>query len=121
MTAGQPKRAPLIEPSAATRLVGLPTCEYTFGHTRVSADPIYHRNYNGRDYAAPVRLNAFSTLPDGKHPIYALEQNNEARYVRLDATRLAACGSRQTGCATSPQPKISLQPIWSATPTLGRS
>jgi len=83
---------------------GLPICEYTFGYSRVSADPIYHRNFSGQDYAVPVRLNAFSRLPTGLHPIYALEQNNEALYVRLDPNRVAAWLSAN-GVADVPAPE----------------
>jgi hypothetical protein len=44
---------------------GLPICEFSFGFTRVSATPIYHREFNGRSVPMPVRLNAFPELPNG--------------------------------------------------------
>lgn len=83
----------LLERLGLQRMVlirGLPVCEYSFGYTRVSSDPIYHRHHAGRDHAVPVRLNLFPAIEDGKHPIYALQQNNEALYVRLEPTRVAA-------------------------------
>lgn len=69
---------------------GLPICEFSFGFTRVSATPVYHREYQGQSVAMPVRLKAFDTLPDtgGKHPIYVTEQKNEALYVKLDEARV---------------------------------
>lgn len=69
---------------------GLPVCEYSYGYTRVSADPIYHRHHAGQDHAVPVRLNLFPALEEGKHAIYALQQKNEALYVRLNPQRVAS-------------------------------
>lgn len=83
----------LLQRLGLERLVlirGLPVCEYSFGYTRVSADPIYKRHHAGRDHEVPVRLNLFPAIEDGKHPIYALQQNNEALYVRLAPQRVAA-------------------------------
>lgn len=68
---------------------GLPVCEYSFGYTRVSADPVHIRHHAGVDHKVPVRLNLFPAMDEGKHPIYALQQNNEALYLRLDPTRVA--------------------------------
>lgn len=66
-------------------LRGLPVVEYTFGFTRVSATPIYGRPHGNGERGMPVRLCAFSKMPGGtKRPVYVLEQNNEALYVRLD-------------------------------------
>lgn len=81
---------------------GLPVCEYSFGYTRVSADPIYHRHHAGRDHAVPVRLNLFPALEEGKHPIYALQQNNEALYVRLDPQRVARWLAANLGSCPTP-------------------
>jgi hypothetical protein len=66
----------------------LPICEYTFGYSRVSSTPIYTREHNKRKVQMPVRLMAFPSLVSensgGRSPIYVLEQDNEAFYVRLD-------------------------------------
>jgi hypothetical protein len=67
---------------------GLPICEFSFGFTRVSATPIYHREFNGRSVPMPVRLNAFPELPNGSRPIYITQQKNEALYFKLDETRV---------------------------------
>lgn len=92
-TAHRRKVRSLLERLGLKRLLlirGLPVCEYSFGYTRVSADPIYHRHHAGRDHAVPVRLNLFPANADeGKHPIYALQQNNEALYAQLDARRVS--------------------------------
>lgn len=69
---------------------GLPICEFSFGYSRVSATPVYHREYQGQAVPMPVRLKAFDTLPEtgGKHPIYVTQQNNEALYCKLDDRRV---------------------------------
>jgi hypothetical protein len=67
---------------------GLPICEFSFGFTRVSAAPVYHREFNGRQVPMPVRLNAFPVLPTGRHPIYITQQKNEALYFKLDERRV---------------------------------
>jgi hypothetical protein len=39
----------------------------------------------------PVRLNAFPMLPDSpQRPLYVLEQDNEAIYVKLSQARVRA-------------------------------
>jgi hypothetical protein len=69
---------------------GLPICEFSFGYTRVSATPVYQREYNGQAHAMPVKLNAFPELPNasGKRPVYLTQQRNEALYFRLDEARV---------------------------------
>jgi hypothetical protein len=67
---------------------GLPICEFSFGFTRVSSTPIYHREFNGRRVPMPVRLNAFPELPNGRRPIYITQQKNEALYFKLDESRV---------------------------------
>lgn len=67
---------------------GLPICEFSFGFSRVSATPIYHREFNGRQVPMPVRLNAFPELPNGKRPAYITQQRNEALYFKLDKQRV---------------------------------
>lgn len=67
---------------------GLPICEFSFGFTRVSSTPVYHREFNSRRVAMPVRLNAFPELPNGRRPIYVTQQKNEALYFKLDEGRV---------------------------------
>lgn len=69
---------------------GLPICEYSFGFTRVSPTPVYHREYNGVNHPMPVRLKTFPELPstNGKKPVYVTQQRNEALYFQLDAGRV---------------------------------
>lgn len=67
---------------------GLPICEFSFGYTRVSASPVYVREYNNRNVNMPVRLNAFPRMPSGRHPIYVTQQRNEALFFRLDQSRV---------------------------------
>ena len=69
-------------------LRGLPICDYSFGFTRVSATPVYTREYQNRNVPMPVRLVAFDPFDDGKRPIYVTQQNNEAIYVKLDEGRV---------------------------------
>lgn len=63
---------------------GLPICEFSFGFSRVSSSPVYHREFNGRQEPMPVRLNAFPILPNNRRPVYITQQKNEALYFRLD-------------------------------------
>lgn len=82
---------PLLERIGIAELVlirGLPICEFSFGYSRVSATPVYHREFNGRSVAMPVRLNAFPSLPQNKRPIYVTQQKNEALYFRVDKERI---------------------------------
>lgn len=81
----------LLGVAQMTLIRGLPICEYSFGYSRVSATPTYDREYNGTNHRMPVRLNAFPMLPDSQHrPVYVLEQQNEALYIRLDEARVRA-------------------------------
>lgn len=63
---------------------GLPICEFSFGFTRVSSGPVYHREFNNRRVPMPVRLNAFPEMANSKRPIYITQQKNEALYFKLD-------------------------------------
>jgi hypothetical protein len=63
---------------------GLPICEFSFGFSRVSSSPVYHREFNGRQEPMPVRLNAFPILPNNRRPVYITQQKYEALYFRLD-------------------------------------
>lgn len=67
---------------------GLPICEFSFGFTRVSSTPVYHREFNGRQVPMPVRLTAFPEMHNGKHPIYVTQQKNEALYFKLHEERV---------------------------------
>ncbi|GJL95936.1 MAG: hypothetical protein DHS20C05_23410 [Hyphococcus sp.] len=86
----------LLEPIGISELVlirGLPICEFSFGYSRVSATPVYHREFGGRSVAMPVRLNAFPSLPQAngnRRPIYVTQQRNEALYFRVDESRIRA-------------------------------
>lgn len=58
-------------------------CRFTFGYSRMESGPILS---DKRGLDMPVRLNMFPpVLQDGtqKHPIYVVQQGNEAIYVRL--------------------------------------
>ena len=65
---------------------GLPICEFSFGFTRVSSTPVYHREFNNRRVPMPVRLNAFPEMANSKRPIYVTQQKNEALYFKLNET-----------------------------------
>lgn len=67
---------------------GLPVCEFSFGYTRVSSEPVYVREFNNRGVNMPVRLNAFPQMRNGKRPIYVTRQSNEALYFCLDEGRV---------------------------------
>jgi hypothetical protein len=67
---------------------GLPICEFSFGFTRVSATPIYYREFNNRRVPMPVRLNAFPELPNARRPVYITQQKNEALHFKLDERRV---------------------------------
>lgn len=71
-----------------TLIRGLPICESSFGFSRVSSTPVYVREYNGRRESMPVRLNAFPTMPNTRHPIYVTQQRNEALYFQIDQERV---------------------------------
>ena len=58
-------------------------CKFSYGFTRVENQPSVRRH----DRQMPVRLNLFPTVEAGhdrKHPVYILEQSNEAYYFKLD-------------------------------------
>lgn len=59
--------------------------EFSFGFTRVSATPITTQ----KDRPMPVRLMGFPRLPNHKRPVYVIEQQNEALYIRLDPDAVA--------------------------------
>lgn len=58
-------------------------CKFSYGYTRIENQPTVLRH----DRQMPVRLNLFPTVEAGKehrHPVYVLEQSNEAYYFKLD-------------------------------------
>jgi len=59
-------------------------CRFTYGFTRMRAEPSFEK----RNMQMPVRLSLFSWLSNGRKPIYAVEQANEALYVRLDPVQV---------------------------------
>lgn len=63
----------------------LPICEYSFGYTRVSSQPIYERSVGNRGINVPVRLRAFPSFDKSRQrPVYVMDQENEAIYVKLN-------------------------------------
>jgi hypothetical protein len=63
----------------------LPICEYSFGYTRVSSQPIYERTYGNNSVNVPVRLRAFPSFDSSRQrPVYVMDQENEAIYVKLN-------------------------------------
>lgn len=58
-------------------------CKFSFGYSRMESVPVLR---DKRGYDMPVRLNLFPPVRhDGtfKHPIYIVQQGNEALYVKL--------------------------------------
>jgi len=56
--------------------------QYSYGYTRVSADPTTEQ----KGLVMPVCLRSFEPVRKGQRPIYVLHQKNEAFYVQLDET-----------------------------------
>lgn len=54
-------------------------CRFTHGYTRVGDMPTLEKN----NITMPVRLRLFEQLGNHKWPIYVVNQDNEAIYVRL--------------------------------------
>ena len=71
--------------------------EFSFGFTRVSATPTTHQ----KDRPMPVRLMGFPRLPNHKRPIYVIEQQNEAKYIRLRPNMVAEF-LRRNGVLSAP-------------------
>jgi hypothetical protein len=60
-------------------------CKFSYGYSRVENGPKVLKH----DRWMPVRLNLFQRVQVGReslHPVYVLEQSNEAYYFRLDAS-----------------------------------
>ena len=76
--------------------------EFAFGFTRVSATPETVQ----KNRRMPVRLMGFPRLQGQKRPIYVIEQQNEALYVRLDPVMVGEFLRANGVIATLPvQPK----------------
>ena len=74
--------------------------EFSFGFTRVSATPSTVQ----KERPMPVRLMGFPPLPNHKRPIYVIEQQNEAIYIRLEA-EIVAEFLRRSGVIDGPPPE----------------
>ncbi|RWK27515.1 hypothetical protein [Mesorhizobium sp.] len=72
--------------------------EFSFGFTRVSATPMTVQ----KDRPMPVRLMGFPSLPNHKRPIYVIEQQNEALYIRLQPDAVAEYLIRNGVLETAP-------------------
>ena len=59
-------------------------CRFTYGYTRMRAEPSFEK----RNMQMPVRLCLFPSLSNGRKPIYAVAQANEALYVRLNPVQV---------------------------------
>lgn len=74
-------------------------CKFSYGFSRVDNSPKVHKH--GR--MMPVRLNLFPKVQVGqdmRHPVYVLEQSNEAFYFKLDESLVRAWLSQDAlGCA----------------------
>lgn len=90
--------------SDAFLIRNLDMVEFSFGFTRVSATPITVQ----KDRPMPVRLNGFPALPNNNRPIYVIEQQNEAIYMRLDAGAVAAWLQANGALSAPPAPPRTL-------------
>lgn len=73
--------------------------EFSFGFTRVSATPTTVQ----KNLSMPVRLMGFPRLANNRRPVYVIEQQNEALYVRLDPAAVAEF-LRRNGVMDNPPP-----------------
>lgn len=73
--------------------------EFSFGFSRVSATPETKQH----DRRMPVRLMGFPPLPSNKRPVYVIEQQNEAIYLRLQVTAVTEF-LRRNGALAAPPP-----------------
>jgi hypothetical protein len=76
-------------------------CKFSYGYSRVENGPKLFRH----DRWMPVRLNLFPKVQVGheaRHPVYVLEQSNEAYYFNLDEALVRAWLAQiELGCADS--------------------
>ncbi len=82
----------------AALIRNLDMVEFSFGFTRVSATPETVQ----KDRRMPVRLMGFPPLPNHQRPIYVIEQQNEALYLRLEAAAVAEFLIRNGGLSAPP-------------------
>lgn len=80
---GQDLRRAGIEDAFLIRKLDM--VEFSFGFTRVSSTP----ETTQHEMRMPVRLKGFPPLASGKRPVYVIEQQNEAIYIRLQAAAVA--------------------------------
>lgn len=93
VTPNSPQRTTMISTAEeATRFLGVERagliskfdlCKFSYGFSRVGNGPKIHKH--GR--MMPVRLNLFPRVQvaqEARHPVYVLEQSNEAFYFKLD-------------------------------------
>jgi hypothetical protein len=78
--------------------------EFSFGFTRVSATPTTVQ----KERLMPVRLMGFPPLPNYRRPIYVIEQQNEAIYIRLEPEMVAEFLRRNGVLPTLPTPPRTL-------------
>jgi hypothetical protein len=108
VTPNSPQRATMISiAEEAMRFLGVERagliskfdlCKFSYGFSRVGNGPKIHKH--GR--MMPVRLNLFPKVQVGqeaRHPVYVLEQSNEAFYFKLDESIVRAWLSQTAvGC-----------------------
>jgi hypothetical protein len=73
-------------------------CRFSFGYSRMSPTPVLRDKHN---LDMPVRLRLFPMVHDEegrKHPIYVVQQQNQALYVRLNEAMVREW-VRTIGCA----------------------
>jgi hypothetical protein len=74
--------------------------EFSFGFSRVSATPETVQ----KERRMPVRLMGFPPLPNGRRPVYVIEQQNEAIYIQLDSAMATAFLQRNGVLSNIPVP-----------------
>lgn len=108
VTPNSPQRTTMISTAKeATRFLGVERagliskfdlCKFSYGFSRVGNGPKIHKH--GR--MMPVRLNLFPRVQvaqEARHPVYVLEQSNEAFYFKLDEALVRAWLSQDAlGC-----------------------
>jgi hypothetical protein len=94
-------------------------CKFSYGYSRVENNPKVFKH----DRWMPVRLNLFEKVQVGherRHPVYVLEQSNEAFYFKLDEHLVRswlaqpALGCIDVGCLTEFQGNFAASMLGSA-------
>lgn len=88
----------------AVLIRNLDMVEFSFGFTRVSATPMTVQ----KERPMPVRLMGFPALPNHRRPIYVIEQQNEAVYIRLSEEMVAEFLVRNGALSDLPLPPKTL-------------